>query len=122
MEVRQQVVDAAEREARQDEELGAPGERPADGDRLEDAHGGRPHREDTRGGLDALPRSRFHQVALAVQRVLLDPIGLQRPEGVEPDVGTFTRSTSSCASTSGVKWSPAVGATAEPRSFAYTVW
>ena len=87
MEVRQQVVDAAELEARGDEELGAPRERAAVRDRLERRARSSCRRRAPRARLRsaATPR-RLHLVPLAVDVVLLDHVGLQRPERVEPDV------------------------------------
>ncbi len=57
-----------------DEQVGAPCERRARGDRLEHAHRGRPDREHRRGGLDPLPGLGLDLVALAVELVILgDP-------------------------------------------------
>ena len=86
MEVRQQRVDAAELEARRDEELGPPGERGAARDRLEDTDGRRPDGENAARSLDPPPGLGRDLVALAVQLVVLEPVGLQRPERIETDV------------------------------------
>ena len=53
---------------------------------LEHTGGRGPDREHALGGLDARPRGGLHPVALAVHLVLLDPLGCQRPESVQPDV------------------------------------
>ena len=72
VEVRQERVDAAELEARRDEQLGAAGERPAAGERLEHAHRRRADGEDALGCPDPLPRLPLDLVALAVDLVLLE--------------------------------------------------
>ena len=121
MEVRQQVIDAAELEARRDEELRPAGERAAARERLEHAHVVVPT-----ASTRSARRIRSHAagrdlVALAVDRVLLDASACDG-RNVSSPTCSVTRSTSSRASSSGVKCSPAVGAAAEPGSRAYTVW
>ena len=86
VEVRQQRVDAAELEARRDEERRAALEQTVACDRLEHAHRRRADGEHALGGADPLPRLGPHRVALAVQLVLLERRRRQRPEGVEADV------------------------------------
>jgi hypothetical protein len=54
--------------------------------RLEHAHRRRPDREHPPRGPDPLPRPGRDLVALTVQRVVLDPVDREWPEGVEPDV------------------------------------
>ncbi len=100
----------------QDEELGAAGERRAARERLEHAHRRRPDREHPLGRLDPLPRLGPHLVALAVQRRGARGRPRSRGRNVSSPTWSVTRSTSSCARSSGVKWSPAVGAAAEPGS------
>ncbi len=63
-----------------------PVERRAAGERLEDAHRRRADGEHAVGGLDAGPGFGAHLVAFAVQRVILDAVDRERPEGVEADV------------------------------------
>src|SRR5579871_1965180 len=86
VEVRQEHVDPPKLEARQDEELGATGERRSARERLEDAHGGRPDGEHALGSGHALPRGGRDLVALTVERMLLDLVDRERPEGVQADV------------------------------------
>src|SRR6266851_5772389 len=86
VEVRDQGVDASELEARRDEELGAALERPAARKRLEHAHGRRANGEHALGGADAFPGSGGHRIPLAVDRVLLEPLGRDGPKRVEADV------------------------------------
>ena len=86
MEVRQERVHAPEGEARRDEEVRAALERPAAGERLEHARRRRAHGEDPVGRLDPPPGRLLDPVALAVDRVLLDRLGRERPERVEADV------------------------------------
>ena len=86
MEVRQERVDATKLEAGDDEEVGAPLERCAARQRLEHARRRRPDRQHPLRGPDPSPGLRLDAVPLAVDRVLLDRLGRQRPERVEPDV------------------------------------
>ena len=76
--------------------------------------GGRSDREHARRRFDALPRRGATEYRSPWMRVLLDPLGLQRPERVEPDVQGHVLDVQARRARSGVKWSPAVGAAAEP--------
>ena len=117
MEVRQQRVDAAELEAGRDEELGAARERRAARERLEHAHRRRADGEHALGARSIRSHaSGCDRVALAVDRVLLERRRRSRGRNVSRPTWSVTRSTSSRASSSGVKWRPAVGAAAEPAS------
>src|SRR5262249_35607720 len=86
VEVRQQVVDAVEFDPGQHEELGPVRERRAARERLEHPHRRRADGEHPGRGADPLPRGRRDVVALAVQRMVLDPLDRERAERVEADV------------------------------------
>ena len=118
VEVRQQVVDAAELEAGRDEELGAPRRAARRAATVSThAHRRRADRQHARRGADPLPGLGRHLVALAVDPVLLDARPPASGRNVSSPTCSVTRSTVERApSSSGVKCRPAVGAAAEPGS------
>ena len=117
MEVGQQRVDSAESKPRRDEGVRTGPERSAARDGLEDARVVVVPTASTSAAVDPLPGLRLDAIPLAVELVRLERLGRDRPERVQP-TWSVIRSCATRASSSGVKWRPAVGAAAEPVSVA----